>query len=83
MKLAHIVEQFNGFVFGDFKAIFDKEEPMPSIEDVVQKFMNEINKPSLYGAPFGHGEEQMVLPLNAMISISDEEPYMDLSPNKS
>ncbi len=81
MKLAHIVEQFNGFVFGDFKAIFDKEEPMPSIEDVVQKFMNEINKPSLYGAPFGHGEEQMVLPLNAMISISDEEPYMELKEN--
>ncbi|MCL4349779.1 MAG: LD-carboxypeptidase, partial [Candidatus Thermoplasmatota archaeon] len=81
MKLAHIIEQFNGFVFGDFKAIFDKEEPMPSIEDVVQKFMNEINKPSLYGAPFGHGEEQMVLPLNARIGISDEEPYMELKEN--
>ena len=81
MKLANIIEQFNGFVFGDFKAIFDKEEPMPSIEDVVQKFMNEINKPSLYGAPFGHGEEQMVLPLNAKIRISDEEPYMELVEN--
>ncbi len=81
MKLADIVEQFNGFVFGDFKAIFDKEEPMPSIEDVVQKFMNEINKPSLYGAPFGHGEEQMVIPLNAKVRISDEEPYMELMEN--
>jgi muramoyltetrapeptide carboxypeptidase len=81
MKLANIIEQFNGFVFGDFKAIFDKEEPMPSIEDVIQKFMNEINKPSLYGAPFGHGEEQMVLPLNAKIRISDEEPYMELVEN--
>ncbi len=81
MKLAEIIEQFNGFVFGDFKAIFDKEEPMPSIEDVVQKFMNEINKPSLYGAPFGHGEEQMVVPLNAKVRISDEEPYMELLEN--
>ena len=81
MKLANIIEQFNGFVFGDFKAIFDKEEPMPSLEDVIQKFMNEINKPSLYGAPFGHGEEQMVLPLNAKIRISDEEPYMELVEN--
>ncbi len=81
MKLANIIEQYSGFVFGDFKAIFDREEPMPSIEDVVQKFMNEINKPSLYGAPFGHGEEQMVLPLNAMVSISDEEPYIELKEN--
>ncbi|MEM0139857.1 MAG: LD-carboxypeptidase [Ferroplasma sp.] len=81
MKLASIIEKFNGFVFGDFKAIFDREEPMPSIEDVVQKFMNEINKPSLYGAPFGHGEEQMVLPLNARIMISDEEPYIELKEN--
>ena len=81
MKLADIVDKFNGFVFGDFKAIFDKEEPMPSIEDVIQKFMNEINKPSLYGAPFGHGEEQMIIPLNAMVRISDEEPYISLSEN--
>ncbi len=43
--------------------------------------MNEINKPSLYGAPFGHGEEQMIIPLNAMVRISDEEPYISLSEN--
>ncbi|AAT42832.1 S66 peptidase family protein [Picrophilus oshimae] len=78
MKLAGILDKFNGFVFGDFKAIFDKEEPMPSIEDVVQKYMNELNKTSLYGAPFGHGEEQMIIPLNARIRISSEDPYIEL-----
>lgn len=37
-----------------------------------------INKPSLYGAPFGHGEEQLLIPLNARIEISDDEPYLGL-----
>jgi muramoyltetrapeptide carboxypeptidase len=77
MKLANL-NNFSGYVFGDFKAIMDKDEPTPSVEDVVQKFMNETNKPSLYGAPFGHGEEQLLIPLNAMIEISDDDPYMIL-----
>ena len=66
------------FTFGDFRAIMDKDEPTPSVEDVVQKFMNETNRPSLYGAPFGHGDEQLLIPLNAKIEISDDDPYISL-----
>ena len=76
MKLANI-NNFSGYVIGDFRTIIDKDEPTPSVEDVFERFMNELGKPSLYGAPFGHGEEQLIIPLNAKLKIFDEEPYIE------
>ena len=81
MKLAGMLEKFKGFVFGDFKAISEVEEPMPFIEDVVQLYINQLQVPSLYGLPFGHGEEQMLIPLNARIRVSTEYPYLELLEN--
>ncbi len=81
MKLAGMLEKFKGFVFGDFKAISEVEEPMPFIEDIVQLYINQLQVPSLYGLPFGHGEEQMLIPLNARIRVSTESPYVELLEN--
>lgn len=78
MKLAGMLEKFVGFVFGDFKAIAEVEEPMPFIEDVVQFYINQLKVPSLFGLSFGHGDEQMLIPLNARMRLSTEEPYLEL-----
>lgn len=81
MKLAGMLDKFVGFVFGDFRAITEVEEPLPFIEDVVQLYINQLKVPSLYGLPFGHGDEQMLIPLNARIRLSTEEPYLELIEN--
>lgn len=81
MKLAGMLNRYTGFVFGDFKAIVEAEEPLPFIEDVVQQYINELGVPSLYGLPFGHGEDQMLIPLNAKIRLSTEDPYLELLDN--
>lgn len=81
MKLAGLLEKYVGFVFGDFDAITEAEEPMPFIEDVVQQYLNQLRVPSLYGLPFGHGDEQMLIPLNARIRLSTEDPYLELLEN--
>ncbi|GGM66492.1 putative murein peptide carboxypeptidase [Thermogymnomonas acidicola] len=78
MKLAGMLPKFAGFVFGEFESIKDIEEPMPFVEDVIQIFMNEVQKPSLYGMPFGHGDDQMLIPLNSRIKISTDEPYLEM-----
>lgn len=77
MKLAGI-NNFAGYVFGDFRIIVDKDEPTPSVEEVIERFINDTNKPSLYGAPFGHGDEQLLIPLNAKFQISDDPPYIEV-----
>ncbi|BAB60528.1 hypothetical protein [Thermoplasma volcanium GSS1] len=78
MKLAGILDKFSGFAFGEFKSYVDPEDPMPFVEDIVELYMNSLKRVSLYGLPFGHGEDQMLIPLNAKVRISHEEPYVEL-----
>ncbi|MCL5782594.1 MAG: LD-carboxypeptidase [Candidatus Thermoplasmatota archaeon] len=81
MKLSAMIGNFVGFAFGEFRQITDAEEPMPYIEDIVQQYINELQKPSIYGLPFGHGEDQMLIPLNARMTLSSDSPYIELMEN--
>ncbi|CAC11379.1 conserved hypothetical protein [Thermoplasma acidophilum] len=81
MKLAGILDKFEGFAFGEFKSYVDPEDPMPFVEDIIEMYMNSLKKVSIYGLPFGHGEDQMMIPLNARVRISYEEPYVELLEN--
>ena len=81
MKLSAMIGDFVGFAFGEFRQITDAEEPMPYIEDIVQQYINELQKPSIYGLPFGHGEDQMLIPLNARMILSSDSPYIELMEN--
>ena len=78
LKLARALDKFNGFVFGDFTDIPKSEEVLPSMEEIIEDYMLEMKKPSLYGLPFGHGDDQMLIPLNAKMRISSDEPYLEL-----
>lgn len=77
-KLAELLNKFNGFAFGDFTEVPKIEDPMPPIEEIVEHYMEITKKPAIYGMPFGHGDEQMLIPLNAKMRISTEEPYIKL-----
>ncbi len=78
LELAGLLHDFEAFVFGDFTDIPKTEDATPVIEEIVQYHVGLANKPALYGMPFGHGDEQMLIPLNAKMSISSEAPYVEL-----
>ncbi|MDS0256606.1 LD-carboxypeptidase [Thermoplasmatales archaeon AK] len=78
MKLTGMLDRFSGFAFGEFKQITTAEEPMPYIEDIVQLYLEELKKTSVYGLPFGHGEDQMMIPLNSKMTLSTDPPYLEL-----
>ena len=78
LKLAELLNKFNGFVFGDFTEVPKIGASMPPIEEIVEYYMEMARKPSIYGMPFGHGEDQMLIPLNAKMKISTDEPYIRL-----
>jgi muramoyltetrapeptide carboxypeptidase len=77
MTLNETISQLAGFVFGEFKNRPATGEGIPSIEDVIREYMIKNAKPSLAMAPFGHGKEQMLIPLNLNIRISNSEPYIE------
>ncbi len=77
MILNGTINQLAGFVFGEFKNRSTSGEGKPSIEDVIREYMVKYSKPSLAMAPFGHGNEQMLIPLNLKVKISESEPYIE------
>jgi muramoyltetrapeptide carboxypeptidase len=77
MSLTNSIRNFSGFVFGEFRKKQNVDEGTPYIEDVVRDYMERVNKPSLYSAPFGHGSEQMLIPLNLRMRIRDTFPYIE------
>ncbi len=81
MQLTGMLQKFRGFAFGEFKQINEMEEPMPNIEDIIQQYIEELERPSIFGLPFGHGEDQMLIPLNAKMTISSDYPYVELKQN--
>lgn len=76
MVLNGSIKELAGFVFGEFRNRPNTPESKPFIEDVIREYMEKELKPSLALAPFGHGEEQMLIPLNLKMRISDSEPYI-------
>ena len=44
----------------------------------VGNFLDKINTKRFDGLPFGHGDDQMLIPLNAKVKISSEEPSLQL-----
>ena len=77
MTLNGTINQLAGFVFGEFKNRSTSGEGKPSIEDVIKEYMVKNAKPSLAMAPFGHGNEQMLIPLNLRVRITESEPYIE------
>jgi muramoyltetrapeptide carboxypeptidase len=77
MTLNGTINQLSGFVFGEFKNRSTSGEGKPSIEDVIKEYMVKNAKPSLAMAPFGHGNEQMLIPLNLRVRITESEPYIE------
>jgi len=77
MTLNGTIKQLVGFVFGEFKNRLVSDEGKQSIEDVIKEYMKRYAKPSLSMAPFGHGNEQMLIPMNLKIRITNSEPYIE------
>ncbi|MBD6955121.1 MAG: S66 peptidase family protein [Thermoplasmata archaeon] len=76
--LTKILYRVKGLAFGDFTQIPVDEGPTPSLQEVIYYYVSNMKKPAIYGLPFGHGNDQMIIPLNARIRISTEEPFIKL-----
>jgi Uncharacterized proteins, homologs of microcin C7 resistance protein MccF len=68
----------SGYVFGQFRGISGSNDSHVFISNMIRDFALRIKKLSVMEAPFGHGIEQMLIPLNARVRISSKEPYMEL-----
>jgi muramoyltetrapeptide carboxypeptidase len=79
--LSKMLYHAKGLVFGDFTQIPSDEGPNPSLPEIIYYYVNKMKKPAMYGLPFGHGTDQMTIPLDAKIKISTYAPSIVLQEN--
>jgi len=79
--LSKVLYRVKGLVFGDFTQIPEDVGPIPSLQEIIYYYVSKMKKPTMYGLPFGHGSDQMTIPLNARIKISTQEPSIILEEN--
>lgn len=79
--LSKVLYRVKGLIFGDFTQIPEDVGPVPSLQEIIYYYTSKMKKPTMYGLPFGHGSDQMTIPLNAKIKISTYEPSITLEEN--
>ncbi|MGC8996215.1 MAG: S66 peptidase family protein [Thermoplasmata archaeon] len=79
--LSKVLYRVKALLFGDFTQIPEEQVPTPSLQEIIYYYLYKMKKPTMYGLPFGHGSDQMTIPLNAKMKISTSEPSITLLEN--
>lgn len=85
MHLAGKLARVKGIAFGQVSNFHKREEPTPSLEEVLQDRIGMLDKvPSFTGLCCGHGRMKLVIPEGVQASIDASEPSIsvDESPLK-
>jgi muramoyltetrapeptide carboxypeptidase len=70
LKLAGILNQLNGFIFGKCVACGSKEDVASfTLEDILRDHIKPLGIPAWYGAMIGHINDKFTVPLGVEVEI--------------
>ncbi|MBK9284585.1 MAG: LD-carboxypeptidase [Sphingobacteriaceae bacterium] len=82
LKLAGVLENIAGFVFGKCsKCLAEEPEKAFTFEQVLEQHIKPLKIPAFYGAPIGHIENKLTIPIGAKIRINADHGKMELLEN--
>ncbi len=70
LRLTRKLDQANGIIVGELFEMLKSDYPTPSAEEIVRERVGGTGKPSIWGLCCGHGKHNMLLPLNAKVSLN-------------
>jgi muramoyltetrapeptide carboxypeptidase len=73
LRLARKLEGASGVIIGEISDTLKPEGPTPSVEEIVRERVGGAMKPAIWGLCCGHGKRNMLLPMNAKVSIDASE----------
>lgn len=73
LRLARKLDRANGIIVGEIFEMLPSKYPTPSAEDIVHERVGGTKKPSIWGLSCGHGKRNILLPLNAKVSLDASE----------
>lgn len=77
MHLARKFDDVKGVIFGQVSTFHKREEPTPSLEEIIQDRIGILKKtPSFTGLCCGHGRTRLVVPEGVVASMNATEPQL-------
>jgi len=77
MHLARKFDAVRGVIFGQVSSFQKREEPTPSLEEIIQDRIGILRKtPSFTGLCCGHGRNRLVIPEGVRASMNATEPQL-------
>jgi muramoyltetrapeptide carboxypeptidase len=73
LRLTRKLDQASGVIIGEISETLKPEGPTPSVEEIVRERVGGTGRPSIWGLCCGHGKRNMLLPLNAKVSLDASE----------
>ncbi len=73
LRLTKKLDQASGVIVGEIAETIKPEGPTPSVEEIVRERVGGTGNPSIWGLCCGHGKRNMLLPLNAKVSLDASE----------
>jgi len=73
LRLTRKLDQASGVIVGEISETLKPEGPTPSVEEIVRERVGGTGSPSIWGLCCGHGKRNMLLPMNAKVSLDASE----------
>jgi len=73
LRLTRKLDQASGIIMGEISETLKPEGPTPSVEEIVRERVGGTKRPSIWGLCCGHGKHNMLLPMNAKVSLDASE----------
>lgn len=73
LRLTRKLDKASGIIIGEISETLKPEGPTPSVEEIVRERVGGARRPSIWGLCCGHGKHNMLMPLNAKVSLDATE----------
>jgi muramoyltetrapeptide carboxypeptidase len=73
LRLTRKLDQASGIIIGEISETLKPEGPTPSVEEIVRERVGGARRPSIWGLCCGHGKHNMLMPMNAKVSLDASE----------
>lgn len=73
LRLTRKLDQASGIIIGEISETLKPEGPTRSVEEIVRERVSGTRRPAIWGLCCGHGKYNMLMPLNAKVSVDASE----------
>lgn len=79
LKMQKDFKDVQGFIFGKFNKCEIADIGDGTVDEIIKRFVSEVDKPAVYNFPYGHIKTRVLMPIGQKIKIETDRAITSLS----